>query len=290
MTDATAWFAFSGQRLLLRVERGARPTLPGERDVAALMPRSGIAPGGAGSSGDAAAGDATPGDPTPVNPLDVSIGGWVARAVELDEALDPSDGFVLSGLREAHALLPGPLWSLAGRAFQLLEWRRSHRFCGRCGAPNEPHGSERAMTCLSCGQLHFPRIAPAVIVLVEREGRALLGRSPHFRPGVFSTLAGFVEPGESLEEAVRREVLEEVGIAVDDVRYFGSQPWPFPHSLMVGFTARWAGGEIEPDGDEVVEAGWYAPDALPGLPTSFSIARLLIDDFVARAAGPGRGS
>lgn len=269
MSRRVVWFAFSGTRLLLRARSRAGAALPDDGELARLAGTQDAEAGAAGSG---------------VEDLDVSLGELPARALELGDALDPPDGFVLSGLREAHALLPEPLWLLAGRALQLLEWRRSHRFCGGCGAPTEPHASERAMVCPRCGQLHFPRVSPAIIVLVERDGRALLGRSPHFPPGVFSTLAGFVEPGESLEEAVRREVMEEVGVRLGDVRYFGSQPWPFPHSLMVGFTARWAGGDVAPDGVEVVEAGWFAPDDLPRLPTSFSIARRLIDDFVARSA------
>ena len=139
------------------------------------------------------------------------------------------------------------------------------------------------MACPACGQLHFPRVSPAVIVLVEREREILLGRSPRFTPGVYSTLAGFVEPGESLEECIHREIREEVGVEVERLRYFGSQPHPYPHSLMVGFTAHWAGGEIEPDPEEIEDARWFSPNHLPALPHPMSIARALIEDFLRRA-------
>ncbi len=139
------------------------------------------------------------------------------------------------------------------------------------------------MACTACGQLHFPRIAPAVIVLVQRGREALLARSPRFPPGVYSTLAGFVEPGESLEECVHREIEEEVGVRVENVRYFGSQSHPFPHSLMVGFVADWRSGEIRVDPAEIEDARWFGFDALPRLPHRMSIARALIEDFDARA-------
>jgi NAD+ diphosphatase len=121
-----------------------------------------------------------------------------------------------------------------------------------------------------------------VIVLIERDERILLARSPHFAPGRFGIIAGFVEPGESLEDAVRREVREEVGIEIGDLRYFGSQPWPFPHGIMLGFTARWASGELTPDPAEISEAGWFGFDDMPQIPQKMSIARRLIDDWARR--------
>ncbi|HEY5945863.1 MAG TPA: NAD(+) diphosphatase, partial [Kofleriaceae bacterium] len=141
---------------------------------------------------------------------------------------------------------------------------------------------ERVRTCARCGYGAYPRLSPAVIMLVEREGRALLARNARFSLPFFSTLAGFVEVGETLEQAVAREVAEEAGVAIEDIRYFGSQPWPFTGSLMIGFTARWASGEIEADATEIADADWFAPDALPPVPPKLSIARELIDDFVRR--------
>ncbi len=175
-------------------------------------------------------------------------------------------------------------WTIAGRAVQLVEWTRTHRFCGRCATPTVALDDERAMRCPACGLMAFPRLAPAIITLVTRDdGRALLGRGRAFPVPMWSCLAGFVEPGETLEEAVHREVGEEVGIALGDVRYWGSQPWPFPHSLMIGFRARWADGDIVCDETEIVDAGWYEPTDLPPIPPGLSIARRMIDEWVAAA-------
>ena len=212
--------------------------------------------------------------------------GTLIQAFGLDEP-GPSlpEGYRLDGLRVAYHTLSERDFRAAGTARQKLEWHRTHRFCSRCGVPTTRHAQQEAMACDACGLLHFPRVAPAVIVLVEREGEALLGRSPHFQKGVYSTLAGFVEPGESLEECVHREIYEEVGVRVTDLRYFGSQPHPFPHSLMIGFVARWSAGEIRIDPTEIEDAGWFRPDALPELPHPMSIARALIEDFVRRCSG-----
>lgn len=186
------------------------------------------------------------------------------------------------GLRQLYFSLGEDLFTLVGRAKHLLEWDTATRFCRACGRELTPHGEERAKLCPGCGHTAFPRLSPAVIMSVEREGRILLARSPRFPGGMYSTLAGFVEPGETLEETVVREVREEVGVEVTDVRYFGSQPWPFPDSLMIGFSARWASGEIAMDDREIEAADWFAPDNLPKIPQGYAIARRLIDDFLAR--------
>ncbi len=176
------------------------------------------------------------------------------------------------------------MWALAGRAVQLVEWQRNHRFCGRCGTATVEAPGERATKCPACGLLAYPRLAPAVIMLVERDdGHALLARNANFPSGMFSCLAGFVEPGETLEHAVRREVMEEVGLTVGDVEFRGSQPWPFPHQVMIGFGAQYLSGEIEIDGQEIVEAQWFTPDATPNFPTGgMSIAGRLIDEWRTR--------
>lgn len=194
----------------------------------------------------------------------------------------PPDRGVPVPLRSLYGQVPDEVWTVAGRAVQIVEWDRTHRFCGRCGTATVAEPGERAKRCPSCGLLAFPRLAPAVIVLVERDGELLLARNAMFPVGMYSALAGFVEPGETLEQAVCREVKEEVGVDVDDVTYFGSQPWPFPHSLMIGFTARWAGGDIRVDEREIVDAAWFRPDALPMVPPAMSIARRLIDAHLAR--------
>ncbi len=217
-------------------------------------------------------------------------------AVDVPDGHDPSDGAAI----DLYALYgrsgDDVEWLIAGRAVQLVEWARTHRFCGRCGTPTAPQRSERAMKCPACGLLAFPRLAPAMITLVTRgdgtDEQALLARGVQFRGPFFSCLAGFVEPGETLEGAVAREVREEVGIEIADVRYQSSQPWPFPHSLMVGFRARWASGDLRPDPAEIVAVGWFGRDELldgsgPQLPGRISIARKLIDGWLHEQRPPG---
>lgn len=200
---------------------------------------------------------------------------WATEVAEVSGHVD---------LRRLWAAVDEETWGVAGRAVQLVDWARTNRFCGRCGTPTERSQHERARRCPACELLAFPRVAPAVIVLVEGDdGRALLARNVRFPASMFSCIAGFVDPGESLEEAVAREVGEEVGIEVCDLTYVSSQPWPFPHSLMVGFHARYAGGEIVCQEAEIAEAGWFASHELPGLPPAMSIARRLIDEWLARA-------
>jgi NAD+ diphosphatase len=192
----------------------------------------------------------------------------------------PPAGYQWVDLRAAASVMSPAFFRSAGRAWQLLEWRRTHRYCGVCGTPTRP-GPYDALICPSCDHLSFPRLSPAVIVLVHDGDRALLGRGPHLPEGMFSTLAGFVEPGESLEETVHREILEEADVEVDMLRYFGSQPWPFPHSLMVGFFARYAGGSPRPADGELEEVGWFHRSALPHIPGRASIARSLIDAWLS---------
>lgn len=194
------------------------------------------------------------------------------------------EGWRPAGLRSLFFALPEPLLALAGRAFQIVEWDRTHRFCGHCGTPLVDKPDERARTCPACGLTAYPRVSPAMMVLVTRGREMLLARAPHFKAGMFSALAGFVEPGETVEDCIRREVREEVGIAVRDPVYFGSQSWAFPHSLMLAFTAEYAGGELAPAPDEIAEAHWFRADAMPPLPASVSIARRLIEATAARLA------
>ena len=168
-----------------------------------------------------------------------------------------------------------------GQALALVEWNTMHRYCGRCAAETVLEADERLRRCPRCDARFHPRIPPAVIVLVTRGQQMLLARNVRFPPGRFSAVAGFAEPGESLEQAARREVREEVGVELGDLHYFGSQPWPFGRSLMIGFVADHASGDIRVDGDEIVEAAWFSGDRLPDLPPTFSIARQLIDAFVS---------
>ncbi len=211
---------------------------------------------------------------------------YVAEALGDPGEVEPPEGMVFVDLRRLYLWGDEEALCLAGRAVQILDWDRLNVFCGRCGERMAVKPDERAKECPACGLVKFPRLSPAVIVLVRRDDRILLARSPHFPEGMHSTIAGFVEPGETLEEAVVREVKEEVGVEVTDVRYFGSQPWPFPDSLMIGFSAVWAGGEIEIDGREIVSAGWFGRDDLPRLPGGVSIARKLIDSFLDEESRP----
>ncbi|MEO7851096.1 MAG: NAD(+) diphosphatase [Rubrivivax sp.] len=191
-------------------------------------------------------------------------------------------GWRMVALRAAMMQFPEVLLGLAGRAAQVLEWDRAHRFCGVCGTPTAAQANERSRKCPACGHVAYPRLSPAMMALVWRGAELLLARSPHYAPGMFSALAGFVEAGESLEDCVHREVAEEVNVRVHNLRYYGSQSWPFPHSLMVAFSAEWVSGEIVPQEDEIEAAGWYRIDALPGIPPRFSIAGHLIRDTVER--------
>jgi NAD+ diphosphatase len=186
-------------------------------------------------------------------------------------------------LRPLLGLLDDAHFGLAGRAFQVMDWDRGSRYCGRCGRATEPVPHERARACPDCGTHIYPRVTPAVIVAVTRGRTLLLARASRFPQAFHSVLAGFVEPGETLEECIHREIREEAGIGVGNLRYFGSQPWPFPGSLMIGFTAEHVEGEIEVDGRELLSAGWYSPDAIASLaiPRVGSISRLLIDHFLA---------
>jgi NAD+ diphosphatase len=209
----------------------------------------------------------------------LDIGSWQGkpcRAAEIERVPVEVPG-ELSLLRPLHGLAGVEAFALAGRASELLDWQKNHRFCGHCGTPTAKKPREFAMACPACGLLAYPRLSPAAMVLVERGDDLLLARSPHFRPGVFSALAGFVEAGESIEQCAVREVREEVGIEIARLRYFRSQPWPFPNSLMIAFFADYAGGEITPDPTEIEAAGWFPRNALPPLPDQASIARHLID-------------
>jgi len=228
---------------------------------------------------------------------------YLGRLDELDcwalQLREAPAGWQGTALRAAMLQFPDALMGLAGRAAQVLEWDRAHRFCGVCGTPTEAQPHERSRKCPGCGHSAYPRLSPAMMVLIwrgpepaaRRTGhQLLLARSPHYAPGMFSALAGFVEPGESLEDCVHREVAEEVSVTVRNLHYYGSQSWPFPHSLMLAFRAEWQAGEVVPQEDEIEAAGWFDIDALPGIPPRFSIAGHLIRDTVealrsGRAAG-----
>ncbi len=204
---------------------------------------------------------------------------WAARL-----SAEAPEGHRFSRLRGLYGRVPDWLWVLGGYGYQIAEWDRTHRFCGFDATPTVRADHERARRCPKCGLSFYPRLAPAVMVLLTREyqGRPqiLLCRSPQFPPGMYSANAGFVEPGETVEHAAHREMKEETNLDIRGLKYFDSQPWPFPHSLMLAYTAEYAGGEIVPQPGEIEEAKWFFHDELPSLPGRASISRRLIESVV----------
>jgi NAD+ diphosphatase len=176
--------------------------------------------------------------------------------------------------------IAGEQFDVIGRAYQLLCWERDHRHCGRCGEETSLADKGQSRACEPCGLSVYPRLSPCVIVLVTRDEELLLAAGAGANRRFYSCLAGFVEPGETCEQAVQREVMEEVGVEVDDIQYHGSQPWPFPGQLMLGFTAKWRSGDINIDPEEIDEAIWCTADNLPPVPPPFSIAGQLINGFL----------
>lgn len=201
-------------------------------------------------------------------------------AAELPTCAPLPEERILSGVRELWGRIPDEDLAVAAYAVRMIDTAKASRFCGRCGTPTIPVPAERAWQCPACRRIYYPRISPAIIVLIKNADRVLLARSPRFPEEMYSVIAGFVEPGETLEEALHREVKEEVGLSVRNIRYFASEPWPFPDSLMIGFTADYAGGEIAIDNNEIVAAGWFSKDNLPTIPAKMSISRAMIDQWV----------
>jgi NAD+ diphosphatase len=214
------------------------------------------------------------------NPADtLLVGEWQGLpcyAADLEKLPQDFSGELVSA-RSLFSLISAEAIALATRAMLLLDWQKNHRFCGKCGSPTTRKTGEYSMSCPACGLVTYPRISPAVMVLIRRGDELLLARGHRFRPGVFSALAGFVEAGETLEQCAAREVREEVGIEITNLRYFGSQSWPFPDSLMVAFFADYAGGTITPDPSEIEAANWFPDNALPTLPEPMSLAWQMID-------------
>lgn len=183
-------------------------------------------------------------------------------------------------LRQLSFILGEEMFLLSSRALHLLRWLKNNKYCSKCGTPVEIKQDENAVICPKCGFITYPRISPAIIVAVVKDDKLLLAHNANFKNGMYSVLAGFVEPGETFEGCVEREVNEEVGIKVKNIRYFGSQPWPFPDSLMVGFIAEYAEGEIKVDENEIDAADWFKVEQIPKIPTSGSISRKLIEWFI----------
>jgi NAD+ diphosphatase len=197
-------------------------------------------------------------------------------------SIEERGGYVLVNRRNLHDK-ENDLFTRSGVAFQMMCLSVKNKYCGVCGGVMADHEHDRARVCPSCGNIVYAVPAPAVIVAVEKDGAILLGHNVNFPEGRYSVLAGFVEPGEALEDAVTREVFEESGVRIKNIRYFGSQPWPFPNSMMFGFTAEWESGDPAPGDGELSDVRWFNPDSLPDMPPSVSISRKLIDDWLTRS-------
>ncbi|MBI9108218.1 MAG: NAD(+) diphosphatase [Spirochaetales bacterium] len=193
--------------------------------------------------------------------------------------IKPADGQQFVTLRRYLTELDEDICAAACLAAHIVHWNDKTHFCGRCGTEFSWHGRERAKHCRTCGNVEFPRISPAIIIRIIKDGKLLLAHNRSFPEGRYSLLAGFIEMGETIEEAAAREVKEEAGIEIENIRYLASQCWPFPDSLMIGLTADYKSGELVPDGEEIVHADWYAPDSFPSIPGQGTIARKIIDRY-----------
>jgi len=254
-TEKALWFIFKGREILLKLNKnpGAIPKLLDFKE----LELSGIREQYLGT-----------------------LEGVHCYSVELPEDIKAPEEMKFVDLRQAYSEISEGCFKLVNKAVQIMEWDRTNQYCSRCGTKTLQKPGERGKECPECGELFYPRISPAVIVLIRKGHEVLLARSPNFPPGVYSLVAGFVEPGESAEAAVIREIKEEVGIEVKNIRYFGTQAWPFPNSLMIGFTAEYNSGDIRPDGFEIEDAQWFSAEKLPSLPGKISISRKMIDHFL----------
>ena len=210
-----------------------------------------------------------------------TLEGHPCYAVEVAPETDAPEGMAFGDLKSLYEVLDEDIFLLAGRAIQITNLDKNHQFCGKCGVLTQKMEGEMAKICPECGFTSFTRLSPAVITAIVKDGKILMAKHSY---GInkYSLIAGFVEAGETLEEAVEREIMEEVSLRVKNIKYFGSQPWPFPHSLMIGFTAEYESGEIEVDGKEIIKARWFAADEVTQMPSKMSIASELIDWFIQK--------
>lgn len=255
-----AWCAFSGSDLLV-VYHDSGSTLPIAPDLDSL----GLSPGRVQYLG--------------------TLDGRPCYAAELPRKVPAPPGHRLLGLRMLFDQLDPVHYDVAGLAFQILGWDRGYQFCPACAAPLVPVSDARSKRCAACRTDYFPRVSPCTITLVHDGPRVLLTRETRFPKGMYGLVAGYLEPGETLEACVAREVAEETGITIETPTYFGSQPWPFPHQVMIGFMAKSAGGELVIDTSELEDAQWFHVDALPPLPPRISIARALLDEWLSTKPG-----
>jgi NAD+ diphosphatase len=249
------WFAFRGNELLVEIKNN-KATIPNVEDLSLLN----------------------------LNPIRKQDLGERENnhyyCAELSSEAVAPEGMEFMELRQLFGLVDEEFFMLAGRAIQIVAWDKTHQFCGQCGDATHKLPNEFGKACSKCGLINYPRISPAIIVAVTKGDKILLAKNAKATFNRYSVLAGFVEPGETLEQCVAREVMEEVSIKVKNIKYFGSQPWPFPNSLMIGFTAEYDSGEINVDKNEIAEASWFGVNNMPEIPGSVSIARKLIDWYL----------
>lgn len=210
------------------------------------------------------------------------INGIPVFACEVDAEIESPPGYDFETLWSFLGRVEEPVFYLIGRAKQIIDWHKNHQYCGQCGGKTTTSDLDRSRKCADCGHLFYPRLSPSIIVLVTRGEELLLAKNVHARGNFYSTLAGFVEPGESIEQTVHREVFEEVGVKVKNLKYFSSQPWPFPNSLMLGFHAEYESGELVLQEEEIADAQWFHYKSLPNKPVMFSISGWLIDNYVRK--------
>lgn len=231
-------------------------------------------------------------DISPLSPYfvrDFSLGhvkGIDYFCAEINDNITIQDAFQTVPLKQALSLIYPDQYGMGVKAYAVMLWDKNNQFCGRCATPTIHQKPQFERLCPTCQFSFFPRISPSIIVLIHRGNEVVMARSPHFAPGIYGLIAGFVEIGETIEETIHREVKEEIGLTVKNITYFGSQPWPFPDTLMLAFIAEYDSGELVIDNDEIDDAGWYRYDNLPGRPSSsFSIASNLLDYFIRTCEG-----
>lgn len=251
------FFIFSGDRLLIKINNG-KPEVPYANSLEELNVRT---------SGKQYLG---------------IFNGCPCYSAEISPDAAYTGDMRFEKLRSLFGVLEDNVFLLAGKAFQIMYWDKNHQRCGRCGGETYALEKERARKCIKCGFTSYVVLAPAIITAIIKDDKILLAHNNSFKGNMYSLIAGFVEAGETLEEAVRREIMEEVGLKVKNIEYFGSQPWPFPNSLMIGFTAEYESGEIKEDGVEIAAADWFTADALPSIPGEISIARRIIDWYIEK--------
>lgn len=214
--------------------------------------------------------------PHRITPMD---DGTEVRTVSIDAPITNQERYEMCGLRPSFYKLSKQLYLKAGKCQEILYWDKSTQFCGVCGAPMKLH-TDISKRCTNCGKEVWPQLATAIIVLIHRGDDVLLVHARNFKGDFYGLVAGFVETGETLEEAVRREVMEETGLTITNLRYFGSQPWPYPCGLMVGFNADYVSGEVHLQRSELSKGAWFNKNNLPTIPEKLSIARKLLDNWL----------